>query len=70
MLALKQSVTILETLNQVETWVAQQTLTDETVTEEVQENLQTARQIEQQDVEVTEEGDPKLRKGVALIPPY
>ena len=58
-------VTILETLNQVETWVAQQTLTDERVSEEVQENLQTARQIEQQDVEVTEVGDPKLKKGVA-----
>ena len=58
-------VTILETLNQVETWVAQQTLTDERVSEEVQENLQTARQIEQQNVEVTEVGDPKLKKGVA-----
>ena len=58
-------VTILETLNQVETWVAQQTLTDERVSEEVQENLQTARQIEQQDGSVTEVGDPKLKKGVA-----
>jgi len=58
-------ITILKTLNQLETWVAQQTLSDEMVSEEVKKNLQTARQIEEQDVEVTPEGDPKLKKGVA-----
>ena len=58
-------VKILETLNQVETWVAQQKMTEEKVSEPVQESLKTARQIEQQDVEVTEVGDPKLKKGVA-----
>ena len=61
-------VTILATLAQVESWIAQQTITDETVSEQVQETIETAKQIEKQDVEVTKSGDPKLKKGVALIP--
>lgn len=58
-------VKVLETLHQVESWIAQQTLTEEKVSAEVQESIKTARQIEKQDVEVTEKGDPKLKKGVA-----
>ena len=61
-------VTILETLNQVESWVNQQNITDEAVSEQVQDSIETAKQIEKQDVEVTESGAPKLKKGVALIP--
>ncbi len=66
----KALVTILATLNQVESRLAQQTITDETVSEQVLESIETAKQIEKQDVEVTPSGDPKLKKGVALIPPY
>lgn len=56
---------ILQTLNQVELWVEQQAnLPDKTMTA-VKENLGAARQVEAQDVEVTEKGDPKLRKAVA-----
>ncbi len=58
-------VTILETLNQVESWVAQQNITDETVSQQVQDSIETAKQIEKQDVEVIESGAPKLKKGVA-----
>ncbi len=61
-------VTILETLNQVESAVAQQNITDETVSQQVQDSIETAKQIEKQDVEVIESGAPKLKKGVALIP--
>ncbi|MGK7917424.1 MAG: IS1182 family transposase [Prochloraceae cyanobacterium] len=61
----KALVTILATLNQVESWLAQQTITDETVSEQVLESIETAKQIEKQDVEVTPSGDPKLKKGVA-----
>jgi len=53
--------TILQTLTQVESWVAAENLE----TEEVQKNLQVAKQIETQDVEVTPEGVQRLKKGVA-----
>ena len=61
-------VTILETLNQVESWVAQQNITDETVSQQVQDSIETAKQIEKQDGSVIESGAPKLKKEVALIP--
>ena len=54
----------MQTLTQVESWVAAENLE----TEEVQENLQVAKQIETQDVEVTPSGVQRLKKGVALIP--
>jgi hypothetical protein len=56
---------ILEVLNAVE-FKLQQTpeLKPETV-EGVNENISIARQIQQQDVEETAEGNPKLKKGVA-----
>ena len=54
-------VTILQTLAQVESWVE----TENRATESVKEALAVARQIETQDIEVTEEGETKLKKGVA-----
>jgi len=57
--------TILQTLNHAELWVEQETdLPDQTI-EKAKKNLEVARQIEAQDVERGENGDPKLRKGVA-----
>lgn len=53
--------TILQTLTQVESWINKEKLE----TEEVQENLEAARQIETQDVEVSNEGEPQIKKGVA-----
>lgn len=44
---------ILQTLNEVETWVEQSLNPDETITAQVNQNLATARQIEDQDVEAT-----------------
>jgi len=57
--------TILQTLNEVELWVAQQDRLDDPTMNAVNKSLKAARQVEAQDVEVTENGDPKLRKGVA-----
>ena len=57
--------TILQTLNEVELWVAQQEPLDDPTMNAVNKSLKAARQVEAQDVEVTESGDPKLRKGVA-----
>ena len=58
-------MTILQTLNQVESWVEQETSLDDQTLRAVNKNLEVARIVEVQDVEVTENGDPKLRKGVA-----
>ncbi len=57
--------TILQTLNEVELWVAQQERLDDPTMNAVNKSLKAARQLEAQEVEVTENGDPKLRKGVA-----
>ncbi len=57
--------TIIQTLNNLELWVKQQAdLPDQTI-EKAKKTLEIARQIEAQDVEEDENGDPKLRKGVA-----
>jgi len=57
--------TILKTLNQVELWVEQEVDLPDPTIKKAKKNLDTARQIEAQDVELKENGDPKLRKGVA-----
>ena len=57
--------TILQALNQVEAWVAEQSYEDESTTELVEKSLASGRQIEQQDVEIGADGCPKLRRGVA-----
>ena len=57
--------TILQALNQVETWVAEQSQQEQATTELVEKSLADARQIQEQDVEVGEDGCPKLRRGVA-----
>lgn len=57
--------TILQALNSVEAWVAQQVNLDEKTTSSVKKSLRDGRQIEAQDVEGTEDGSPKLRKGVS-----
>jgi hypothetical protein len=57
--------TILQALDQVESWVQQQSDLDETTTTSVQESLGVGRQVQTQDVEVASDGSPKLRKGVA-----
>jgi hypothetical protein len=57
--------TILQALNQVETWVEEQSYQERATTELVEKSLADARQIQEQDVEVGEDGCPKLRRGVA-----
>ncbi|MGK7878069.1 MAG: IS1182 family transposase [Xenococcaceae cyanobacterium] len=57
--------TILQALDEVESWVEQQASLEEKTTTKVKESLKVARQVEAQDVEVTEDDCPKLRKGVA-----
>ncbi|NEO66094.1 MAG: transposase [Moorea sp. SIO4G2] len=58
-------ITILQTLNQVESWVEQEASLDEQTLKDVNQHLGVARTVEAQDVEVIDNGDPKLRKGVA-----
>jgi len=58
-------ITILQTLNQVESWVEQEASLDEQTLKDVNQHLGVARTVETQDVEVTDNSDPKLRKGVA-----
>lgn len=57
--------TILQALNQVEAWIEEQSHLDESTTELVEKSLTDARHIQEQDVEVGEDGCPKLRRGVA-----
>lgn len=57
--------TILQLLDKVESWVEEQDNLDDPTMIVVNKSLEAARQVEAQDVEVTESGDPKLRKGVA-----
>jgi len=56
--------TILQALNQVEAWIEQQSYLDRATTELVEKSLADARLIQEQDVEVGEDGCPKLRLGV------
>lgn len=64
--AREQALTkILQVLNQVEYWAQEQSGWNESTTELVEKTLTDARQIETQDVEVGEDGIPKLRRGVA-----
>lgn len=57
--------TILEALDEVEFWIQQQPNLDKQTASQVQETLADGRQVQAQDVEVAEDGSPKLRKGVA-----
>lgn len=57
--------TILQVLNQVEARIAEQSNLDRSTTELVEKSLTDARIIEAQDVEMEEDGNPKLRRGVA-----
>jgi len=54
--------TILQALNQVEAWIVEQSHLNESTTELVEKSLADARLIEEQDVEVGEDGCPKLRR--------
>ena len=54
---------VLEALEAVEEWVEK--LSQATVSETVHKNLRLARQIKAQDVEVSAEGEPVIRRGVA-----
>jgi len=56
---------ILQALEEVEFWVQQQPNLDKQTATQVQESLANGRQVQAQDVEVADEGFPKLRKGVA-----
>ncbi len=62
--------TILQALEQVESLVTEQQELDEATVTEVKEHLHIGRQVQAQDVEETADGSPRLRKGVALIPPH
>ena len=57
--------TILQALDEVESWVQQQPNLDEKTMTQVKKSLADGRQVEAQDVEVADDGSPKLRKGVA-----
>ena len=62
--------TILQALEQVESSLGEQQELDEATVTEVKEHLNIGRQVQAQDVEKAADGSPKLRKGVALIPPH
>ena len=57
--------TILNALSEVETWVQQQTTLEALTLNKAAESLTVGRQIEAQDVEVSDDGRPKLKKGTA-----
>ncbi|HBB30572.1 MAG TPA: hypothetical protein DDZ80_26560 [Cyanobacteria bacterium UBA8803] len=52
-------------LNQVETWITERQNFERSTTELVETSMKDARIIEAQDVEMGEDGSPKLRRGVA-----
>jgi hypothetical protein len=56
---------ILQALDQVESWVQQLPDLDDTSASEVQDSIAVGREVQSQDVEVTADGSPKLRQGVA-----
>jgi hypothetical protein len=57
--------TILQALDEVEFWIQQQPNLDQQTASQVQESLADGRQVQAQDVEVADDGFPKLCKGVA-----
>ncbi len=57
--------TILQALEEAESWVQQLPDLDQTTASAVQNTLAVGREVQTQDVEVTADGSPKLRKGVA-----
>ena len=57
--------TILSALNEVESWVQQQTTLAATTMNKATESLTVGRHIEAQDVEVADDGRPKLTQGTA-----
>lgn len=57
--------TILQALDEVESWVEQLPHLDDTTATKVEESLAVGRQVQTQDVEEVGDGSPKLRKGVA-----
>lgn len=57
--------TILQVLDEVESWVQQLPELDDNTSTEVKNGLAVGRQVQAQDVEVTVSGSPKLRQGVA-----
>lgn len=59
---------ILETLNNVESWVTEQTELNATAVTQAKQSIEDARIIEAQDTELGENGSAKLRKGVAPNP--
>lgn len=58
-------VTILQALDEVESWVQQLPDLNNTTATKVQDTLAVGRQVQAQDVEEAADGSPKLRKGVA-----
>ena len=56
---------LLQVLDRLDAQLAQMTGLDPTPATQAHASLQVARQVLQQDVEVTAEGNPKLKKGVA-----
>jgi hypothetical protein len=56
---------VLEALEAVENWVAQEEQTQAKIPDSAHQNLKVARQIQTQDVESSAEGKPKIRRGVA-----
>ncbi len=57
--------TILNVLDEVESWMEKQTSLEEATAEAVKDHLEVGRQIEAQDVESGADGSPKLKQGVA-----
>jgi len=57
--------TILQVLDEVESWGQQLCDLDETTSTKFQETLDVGRQVQIQDVEEAADGSPKLRRGVA-----
>lgn len=57
--------TILQALDEVESWVEQLPHLDDTTATKVEESLAVGRQVQTQNVEQFGDGSPKLRKGVA-----
>lgn len=57
--------TVLQVLDEVESWVQQLPSLNEKISSEVKDGLAVGRQVQAQDVEVTPSGSPKLRPSVA-----
>lgn len=57
--------TILQALNQVESWSESQSDLTQKTAESVKNSLASAKEIEEQDIKRRDDGSPKLRQGVA-----